>query len=169
MRVISGTYRGKKLKTIDDINTRPTTDRVKENVFNLIPHFFTPNTKVLDIFGGSGQVGIEFASRGCKEVVINELNPQAINVIKENIKNIACNFKITNYDAFLLPNFINTVFDYIYIDGPYDKYDCNLLLEKLQHNITKQTIIIVETNNLYHKKFVNFDVIVAKKYGQTKI
>lgn len=169
MRIIGGKYRGKKLLDVEDDATRPTTDRVKENVFNLISHSFDAQTKVLDIFGGSGQVGIEFASRGCQHVYINELNKNVFNIIKQNIKNIEANFHLFNENAFNFNLKCNEVFDYIYIDGPYDAYDINQLLTTLKNNINNKTIIIVETNSKYNEEFVDFEVLREKKYGNTKI
>lgn len=169
MRIIGGKYRGKKLLDVEEISTRPTTDRVKENVFNLIPHQFTEQTTVLDIFGGSGQVGIEFASRGAKHIYINELNKNALSIIKQNIKNIDAHFYLTNLDAYNFCNTCNVIFDYIYIDGPYDAYNINELLVSLNSNTNEQTIIIVETNAKYNKEFRNFEILREKKYGNTKI
>ena len=169
MRVISGKYRGKKLNTLDSIETRPTTDRVKENVFNLLPHQFSQNTKVLDLFSGSGAIAIEFASRGAKNIYINEVNKSALDVIKSNIKNIDANFKLFNEDAFAVSKLLNINFDYIYIDGPYNKYDIISLLNNIKTCITSETIIIIETDKNYKNSFDNFEILKEKKYGQTKI
>lgn len=169
MRVISGKYRGKKLATLDSIGTRPTTDRVKENVFNLLPHIFNENCVVCDLFGGSGQVGIEFASRGAKEVYINELNEEAIKIIKSNISGVDADFKISNYDAFKFSQHIKVKFDFIYIDGPYDKYDISELLGTLKVNLKSSSIIIIETNHEYNNEFLGFEILKNKKYGKTRI
>lgn len=169
MRVISGKYRGKKLNTIDSEFTRPTTDRVKENVFNLLPHQFNEEVKVLDIFSGSGAIAIEFASRGAKKIWINELSQPAISVINKNISEIDSDFVVTNFNAFEYSKNIKETFDYIYIDGPYDKYDINNLILSLSDNITSQSILIIETKETYKNKFNKFEILKEKKYGKTKI
>ena len=85
MRVITGTARGVQLKTPDGMVTRPTTDRVKEAMFSII-HFDIPGADVLDLFGGTGQLGIEALSRGAKSAVFVDAGDPACKLIKENLK-----------------------------------------------------------------------------------
>ena len=85
MRVITGTARGRRLQTLEGNDVRPTTDKVKEAVFSSI-QFDIEDRRVLDLFAGSGQLGIEALSRGAKSATFVDLNPEAINVIKANIK-----------------------------------------------------------------------------------
>ena len=77
MRVVSGTFRGLKLETIVEDGIRPTTDKVKEAIFDIL-QFEIPGKRFLDLFGGSGQIGIEAASRGASEVIIVEKNLKAL-------------------------------------------------------------------------------------------
>ena len=84
MRVISGTAKGTKLNSIEDLSTRPTLDRVKESLFNIIqPHI--DESVVLDLFSGSGAIGIEFLSRGCKTAYLCDNSIKAINMIRQNL------------------------------------------------------------------------------------
>jgi len=85
MRIIAGKYKSRKLKTLSGDQTRPTLDHVKESFFNRVGPFFDGGN-VLDVFGGSGAIAIEFLSRGAQSASIIENNKQAIAVIKENIK-----------------------------------------------------------------------------------
>ena len=85
MRVISGKARGVKLKTPMGQNTRPTADRVKEAMFSIL-QFELPGTRVLDLFGGTGQLGIEAISRGAKEAVFVDQSEQACKLIRENLR-----------------------------------------------------------------------------------
>ena len=85
MRVISGIARGTKLNSIESNSTRPTLDRVKEAFFSSIQSSINENIVVLDLFAGSGQIGIEFLSRGVKKVYFCEKNPLAVKMIKQNI------------------------------------------------------------------------------------
>ena len=85
MRVISGSARGTVLHSIEDISTRPTLDRVKESLFNIIQNYIE-DTTVLDLFAGSGAIGIECASRGAKKVVLCDNSKEAINIINKNIE-----------------------------------------------------------------------------------
>ena len=86
MRVISGNARGKKLVSLEGMNTRPTLDRVKEALFNII-QFDIVDKNVLDLFAGSGAIGIEAISRGAKSVTFCDNSPDAIKIIKTNIQN----------------------------------------------------------------------------------
>ena len=85
MRVITGKARGVQLKTPDGMQTRPTADRVKEACFSII-HFDIPGSKVLDLFGGTGQMGIEALSRGADSAVFVDAREDACKVIRENLK-----------------------------------------------------------------------------------
>ena len=84
MRVISGSARGKKLVSLEGNNTRPTLDRVKESLFNIL-QFDIADKDVLDLFAGSGAIGIEAISRGAKSAIFCDNSPEAIKIIKTNI------------------------------------------------------------------------------------
>ena len=86
MRVISGIAKGTKLSSIDSNRTRPTLDRVKEALFSILQTYINEETIVLDLFAGSGQIGIEFLSRGAKKAVLGESNPQAVKIIHQNLQ-----------------------------------------------------------------------------------
>ena len=85
MRVITGTARGRKLKTPSGYDVRPTSDQVKEAIFNIV-QFDVEGRRVLDLFGGTGQLGIEAKSRGAGEVVIVDLARDSVKLIKENVE-----------------------------------------------------------------------------------
>ena len=84
VRIIAGSARGRKLETLEGMETRPTLDRVKEAVFGSL-QFRIPYAKVLDLFAGSGNLGLEAASRGAKRVVLNDRNPACVEIIRRNI------------------------------------------------------------------------------------
>ena len=118
MRVITGTARGRRLKTPEGMDIRPTTDNVKESVFNII-QFDSDGRRVLDLFAGSGQLGIECLSRGAREVVFIDQSRDAVKVIRENLK--ACGFSapVLQQDAL---GYLSgcAPFDLIFVDPPYD-------------------------------------------------
>ena len=120
MRVITGSARGRKLKTMEGMDTRPTSDRVKEAVFSAI-QFDLPGSVFLDLFAGSGQMGIEALSRGAKQAVFNDLNPKAVQVVRDNL--LATGFsrqaRVLNLslEGFLRTD--KTLFDLAYLDPPY--------------------------------------------------
>jgi 16S rRNA (guanine(966)-N(2))-methyltransferase RsmD len=118
MRVITGTARGRRLKTPEGMDIRPTTDNVKESVFNIL-QFDIEGRRVLDLFAGTGQLGIECLSRGAREVVFIDQSRDAGKIIKENLK--ACGFTapVLQQDAL---SYLRTCgkFDLIFVDPPYD-------------------------------------------------
>ena len=120
MRVITGSARGRKLQTLEGLDTRPTTDRVKESIFNII-QFDIPGRRVLDLFGGSGQMAIEALSRGADSAVIVDANTNAVKIINENVK--TCGFdKNTKVICGDFSSYLATCkekFDVIFLDPPY--------------------------------------------------
>ncbi len=176
MRVISGKARGTKLDTIEGDNTRPTTDRVKENIFNLI-QFEIVDERVLDLFSGSGALGLEAASRGASEVVLVEAHNQCAAVIRKNIEktNLASQVKlvVSQVDRALSAMATEAPFHVVFMDPPYDKGFVMPTIESLDALglVDDSGMIIVE-----HKAQTSYpDVIGAfklgkyKKYGNTAI
>ena len=129
MRVITGTARGRRLKTPEGMDIRPTTDNVKESVFNIL-QFDIEGRRVLDLFAGTGQLGIECLSRGAKEVVFIDQSRDAVKIVKENLK--ACGFSapVLQQDAISYLNACGK-FDLIFVDPPYDAGLYKTVLEKI--------------------------------------
>ena len=129
MRVIAGSARHLKLKTIEGMGTRPTTDRIKETLFNMLS-FYVEDSRFLDLFSGSGGIGIEALSRGAKQAVFVEQNKKAVACIKENLTHTHLNDKaiVMSKDVMTALHLLEDekqTFDYIFMDPPYGK-----LLEK---------------------------------------
>jgi 16S rRNA (guanine(966)-N(2))-methyltransferase RsmD len=120
MRVISGKAKGRKLRLVPGSGTRPITDRVKENLFNLI-QWDVPGSRFLDLFAGTGSVGIEALSRGAREVVLLDINRAAVSVINTNLAHckLADSARVIRTDALVyLGNDPDRPFDIIYIAPP---------------------------------------------------
>lgn len=117
MRVITGTARGKKLKEPSDYSIRPTTDKVKESIFNIL-QFDIEGRKVLDLFAGTGQLGIECLSRGADSVVFVDQSREAVSIVKENLKNCGFEARVVQDDSI---SFLSRggKYDIILIDPPY--------------------------------------------------
>lgn len=120
MRVISGTARGRRLKELPGMDTRPTTDKVKESLFNII-QFDIEGRKVLDLFGGTGQLGIEALSRGASRCTFVDMNRQAAAVIRENVAMVgfADRATVQQGDAMAFLSGCREKFDLIFLDPPY--------------------------------------------------
>ena len=118
MRVITGSARGRKLKTPENYDIRPTTDNVKESVFNII-QLDIEGRRVLDLFAGTGQLGIECLSRGASSAVFVDQSREAVKIVKENLKACGLSGTVVQADAM---SFLRTCgkFDIIFVDPPYD-------------------------------------------------
>lgn len=138
MRVISGKARGIQLKTPDGMLTRPTADRVKEALFSII-HFDIPGARVLDLFGGTGQLGIEALSRGAKSAVFVDAREEACKLIRENLKRT----KLEGEGRVIRSDYLDYLsrckesFDLIFLDPPY----AEVFLENALNRITEIDIL----------------------------
>jgi len=145
MRVIAGTARGIVLKTPEGLQTRPTADRVKEAVFSIL-HFDLPGARVLDLFGGTGQLGIEALSRGASECDFVDESKNACNLIRENLKRT----KFTDRGKVMQADYLEFLrrcaakYDIILLDPPYaEKFLENSLNLITEIDILKSGGIIV--------------------------
>ena len=174
MRVVAGTARGVSLKTPEGLKTRPTADRVKEAMFSIL-HFDLPGAKVLDLFGGTGQLGIEALSRGAKSCVFVDENDKACNLIRENLKRTKFESKAKVIRGDYL-QFLRTTadkFDVILLDPPY----AEVFLENCLNLITEIDIlqsdgIIVTERPLEKELSLNFEGYSRSKdykYGKTVV
>ena len=120
MRVISGTARGRRLKELPGMDTRPTTDKVKESLFNIV-QFDIEGRKVLDLFGGTGQLGIEALSRGAESCTFVDQSRQAVSVIQENLKatGFATQSRVQQGDALAFLAGCRERYNLIFLDPPY--------------------------------------------------
>ena len=174
MRIISGTARGTKLYTLEGQTTRPTLDRVKESLFNIIQNEI-PNSIFLDLFSGSGAIGLEAASRGAKRVILCDKSKQAINIINKNIEKTHLKEKVELYNLdyeLLLKTKIKEQADIIYIDPPY-KSDfainaVNIILEN--GLVSEHSTIIIETDEeekiLRELEKIEIKITDKRKYGR---
>jgi 16S rRNA (guanine(966)-N(2))-methyltransferase RsmD len=143
MRVISGKMRGVRLKTPDGLNTRPTADRVKEAMFSIL-QFELPGARVLDLFGGTGQLGIEAISRGAKEAVFVDQSEKACKLIRENLRlaRMEKEGRVVRGDYLTFLKSTKEKFDIILLDPPY----AEVFLENALKLITE--IDILQSNGI---------------------
>ena len=144
MRVITGTARGKRLRTLDGLDVRPTSEKVKEAIFSII-QFDIPEARILDLFAGSGQLGIEALSRGAKGCVFVDQSRSSSAVIRENVE--ACGFsersRILNMNAIDYLRSAPTV-DIALLDPPYSKGLITDALPLLESKIAPNGIVVCE-------------------------
>ena len=145
MRVISGTAGGRQLKSLPGDAVRPTADHVKEALFNIL-QFDLEGRRVLDLFGGTGQLGIEALSRGAREAVFTDQSKNSVSLIRENLKRCGMKAPVLQTDALSYLN-RGEKFDIIFIDPPYDAGLYAPVLERINavDNLNEGGIIICET------------------------
>ena len=179
MRVISGECRGKKLETLQGTNTRPTLDRVKEALFNIIQNKIS-DANILDLFAGSGSLGIEALSRGARYAVLCDHYFEAIKIIKKNIEATKYIEKssIINKDYMLALKQISKLdekFDIVFLDPPYKSdFGTKAINELIKLDlIAEDGIIILETDDEKRKKEIEdntkIKIFDERKYGSVKL
>ncbi|HKL11784.1 MAG TPA: 16S rRNA (guanine(966)-N(2))-methyltransferase RsmD [Clostridia bacterium] len=177
MRIISGKYRGTHLSGPEGNDTRPTSDRVKEALFNILM-WDIEESRFLDLFAGTGGIGIEALSRNAEEVVFVDFNSNALKILKSNLEkiNLNSNFEIFNNDAFQAIDILSSrgkIFDIIFLDPPYEMKDTLELIETIfdREIIANYGKIIVEHDkrNEMLEKIRGFHKSKQKKYGNTML
>ena len=172
MRVITGKARGVVLKTPDGMATRPTADRVKEAMFNII-QFEIPAARVLDLFGGTGQLGIEALSRGAKSAVFVDAGEPACRLIRENLKRT----KLDGQGRVIRSDYLDYLsrtkeqFDIILLDPPYAEVFLESAIKKITEiDILRTGGIIVAERPLGKElpwEFPGYERSKDYKYGKT--
>lgn len=173
MRIISGTRRGHKLCSFDGDDVRPTTDRVKESVFNLI-QTFVPDAVCLDMFAGSGALSLEALSRGAARAVCIDKDKRSIDIIRKNITALrfsevceAVNMSCMDYIAGT-----SEKFDIIFLDPPYNKGLIEPALEGISRYgiLSENGIAVLESDDTdFHGETDRLSVLKQRRYGRTYI
>lgn len=148
MRVITGTAKGTRLRTLEGLDVRPTTDRVKEGMFSAI-QFAIPGARVLDLFAGSGQLGIEALSRGARQAVFVDQSKDSLAVVRENLKKCGFTDNCETHQK-TAESYIRTArgtFDLIFLDPPYRMDILEKILPQLEPLLTPGGKIIAEHEN----------------------
>ncbi|WP_042145040.1 16S rRNA (guanine(966)-N(2))-methyltransferase RsmD [Paucisalibacillus sp. EB02] len=175
MRVIAGIHKGRQLKAVPGNNTRPTTDKVKESIFQIIGPFFRGG-KALDLFAGSGSLGIEALSRGMDYCIFVDKHPKAIKTIHENTSLLRLDdqievFRTDAYRALAAVAKRELSFDIIFLDPPYSKISYADLLEiiRKEHLLNEDGIIYCEhdVNDELPEQVSGLNLIKQTKYGGT--
>lgn len=177
LRIISGRYKGKKLHSVRGLTIRPTADRLRESIFNILSHGVL-NAMVLDLFAGTGAMGMEALSRGAESAVFVDNNPEALSVIQRNIT--SCSFdkqaRIIKWDIKENLNCLKlagTAFDLVFMDPPYNRGMVKPALLNLERtgSLKKGARIVVEHSPLEpipDPVFI-FEIQDRRKYGKTLV
>lgn len=172
MRIIAGKYKSRTLNTLKGDTTRPSADRLKESLFNQLGPYFSDET-FLDIFAGSGAVGLEALSRGVKSVTMIEKDRKAQVIIEKNLKtlNIGKEANLLKGDAQAVLKTIKEQYDIIFMDPPYDYEHTEKIIHLCESLIKEDGIIIVETDKFktLPDSINKLDKINEKLYGFAKL
>jgi len=181
MRIISGLFKGKKILSPTNLQTRPLKDLVKESIFNIINHspkllIDIQKSTILDLFSGVGSFGLECLSRGSEHVTFFENYEGVLPILKKNLTSLKLNNKyeiiekdLFNKDSFTL---LSKKFDIIFIDPPYKNKNLSFILESIFRNkiLNNNGILIIHRHIKEDDVFIpEFKIIDEKKYGISKI
>lgn len=177
MRIISGKARGTKLSTLEGLETRPTLDRIKESLFNILQNEIY-DAKVLDLFAGSGALGLETLSRGAKEAVLCDNSYKAIQVIEDNVRKTHFEKQarvLKNDYKKTLSILKNEKFNIIFLDPPYEsEFDIIALNDIIENEMLSENgIIILETDHEEERermlKNIDINVYDLRNYGRVSL
>ena len=173
LKIITGTAKGKILKTLEGEATRPTSERIKEAMFSSI-QFDIESRRVLDVFAGSGQLGIEALSRGAASCMFIDNSREAMEIVKENVARTGFG-KVSKYLVSDARNYIRKasgreVFDLVFIDPPYSLECSAEIMQKLATGgmLADGAIVVLETGTeaIDPESFPSFEVTKTKQYGK---
>ena len=172
MRVITGSARGRRLETLPGDNTRPTGEKVKESLFSAI-QFDIEGRRVLDLFAGSGQLGIEALSRGASGCVFVDKNTDAVKIIKQNLQHTGLMEKaqVLGTDALAYLTRPGDRFDLVFLDPPYASELLLPVLERVAPLVNDGGILVCETDDstTLPEQIDRFAVAKTYRFGHTYV
>ena len=176
MRIIAGKWRGRKIKPPESNNTRPTGDRVKESCFSIIGQD-VENATVLDLFAGTGNLGLEALSRGANTATFVEKSSKALSVVRSNVDALAATEDCTliKMDAltFIKKSPVKKTFDLVFLDPPYLKIDISFIFSELANSIhiLENALIVLEhpTKQTFEPKTNALVQTDSRRYGDTSL
>ena len=166
MRVLSGKYKNRKLKSLKGNSVRPTTSLVKKSIFDTLNLF--EGKKVLDLFSGIGSLGIESLSRGAKEVVFVEKNRKISKTLFDNLNSICLNdnFQVFHQDVIFFLENNNDLYDIIFADPPYGQYDFKDIFPYIKKKLNNNGVLCFEQKK---SKLTIENDFKIKNYGSTQV
>ena len=172
MRVITGSARGRRLLTLEGDDVRPTTDKVKEAIFSAI-QFDIEGRTFLDLFAGSGQMGIEALSRGAKSATFVDSSRKAVEIVRKNLSNVGLYDKgrVLHADSLSFIGTITEKFDIVFLDPPYGTGILQKALPEIAEKVNKTGVIIAENseNEEISANYGEFMLDRQKHYGKIKV
>lgn len=173
LKIITGTAKGKVLKTLEGEATRPTSERIKEALFSSI-QFDIEGRRVLDLFAGCGQLGLEALSRGAESVMFIDSSRDAMEIVKENASKTGftrqCRYLVSDARNYIRKASGREVFDLVFIDPPYAMECCAEAMRKLADGgmLAVGALVVCEsgTEEISGEAFPDFEVTKSRQYGK---
>ena len=169
MRIVGGKFKGRSLVEFKGMDVRPTSDQTRESLFNIL-QFKIAGKSFLDLFCGTGAVGIEAYSRGAGRVVLNDISRDSIKIAKTNLNKLGIDdIEVKNADALGLLSSLREKFDYVFIDAPY-KLDVGILaVEKAKDVLAVGGTIIYENEKPIECVPSGLKIVDERKYGRARL
>ncbi len=171
MRIIGGKFKSRVLKEFAGESVRPTSDRAREALFNILSTKIY-DARVLDLFAGSGAIGLESLSRGAKEVVFNDASKESVAIVKANLKVLQIELgeeaKVSNYDYSVCLDGLHGAFDFIFIDPPYRFNYGELALKKIAQKglLSEEGVAVYECDRPFEGEIEGLERYDERKYGK---
>lgn len=170
MRIVGGKYRSRVLVGFEKIGVRPTSDMARESLFNILQNVIG-GARFLDLFSGSGAMGIEALSRGASRVVFNDYSRESVALIKQNLKKLGVSedYSVVNFDALSYLKRTSEQFDIIYIDPPYKSELGELAVLESGRVLSDNGVVILESETPFTGEIKGFKVTDQRKYGRARL
>ena len=167
MRIVGGKYKHRVLNEFKGKDIRPTSDMAREAIFNILQFKIIDKT-FLDLFCGTGAMGIEALSRGAKSAHFNDADRKSIALLKENLTKLKVEeeYSITNLDGITFLKNTDKKFDFIYLDPPYNTDLGEKALEVINNALSENGIVIFEDQKPFNKDISNLKIVDTRKYGR---
>ena len=170
MRIVAGKYRGRTLCEFDGNKIRPTADKVRESIFNII-QFKVAGSDFLDLFAGTGAMGIEALSRGANSATFNDLSRDSLVLIKKNLEKLKVDesYKLTSLDASIFVKNCTDKFDIVFIDPPYDSKEKSRCLNGVANVLKENGTVIFEDEKEWIDNADGLVLYDKRKYGRVHL
>jgi 16S rRNA (guanine966-N2)-methyltransferase len=170
MRIVAGAYGGRRLAAPAGRSTRPTSDRVREALFSILGAEAVQGARVLDLFAGSGALGIEALSRGAAESVFVDSDPRAVAAIEQNVETLGANGRVHRRDALAWLKAADGTFDLVFADPPYSSArQLGARLDELLPPLLTETSLTVTESDKRDPLMLAMPLIDERTYGDTRI
>lgn len=169
MRIVGGIYKGRVLKSFDGLDIRPTSDMARESLFNIL-RYQVIDARFLDLFSGTGAMGLEALSRGAKSVTLNDFSKKSLAIIKENATKLGVinQVEIKNYDALYFIRACREKFDVIFLDPPYGNDISEQVLNEISTILSDDGVVVFENENGFNGRANGLKITDERKYGRAR-